>query len=579
MKSAIFISIRNKATRLPGKSFLKIGEMPLVNFMLERVKCNNKRHKCYVTTSTNPDDAIFREVCPADTEIFYGSEEDKLDRYYNAMIQYGLEAAVIIDGDDPYFFQDAVAQAIRFLEEERGDFCVYGPGPVGSGCIGVSKNALKSILAVKSEHNTEVWGEYFMRNRLFYTRQLIPCERRFELPEKRITLDYKEDYDFLRMIDRNLRGRVDFTDSQLVDCLNSISEDLVPNRLVSAKYEQNLKKSPEPGINFEDGLKGSYLIIGCGSMGRRRIRSLLALGVDPRRIYCTDTNFDRPEACELEYNVVQVHDLEISSKYAGVFICTPPDRHEEYIAAAINAGVPAFVEASVTNDSLESLGRKARESEVIIFPSNTMSYFEETIAIENIVQSGKLGQVFYWNYRVGHNLHEWHPWERVNDFYVSQPETGGCREIVPFELTWLQRCFGKINTAVASIHNLDPSIPVDDLYQVDITHESGLRGFLTVDTLNYVGTRDLMVVGELATLFWNRRKSLLEVVDRNGGLVEVEFLNVWPDSWRETGEAPYIAEVRDFLLCAKFGVQPYYSLSVDAQNLDVLYAAETGSGI
>ena len=37
---------------------------------------------------------------------------------------------------------------------------------------------------------------------------------------------------------------------------------------------------------------------------------------------------------------------------------------------------------------------------------------------------------------------DWHPWENVTDFYVSNQETNACREMVPFELTWIVDIFG-----------------------------------------------------------------------------------------------------------------------------------------
>lgn len=38
-----------------------------------------------------------------------------------------------------------------------------------------------------------------------------------------------------------------------------------------------------------------------------------------------------------------------------------------------------------------------------------------------------------------------HPWENVNEFYVSNRVTGGAREIVPYELTWIVHILGVPN--------------------------------------------------------------------------------------------------------------------------------------
>ena len=42
----------------------------------------------------------------------------------------------------------------------------------------------------------------------------------------------------------------------------------------------------------------------------------------------------------------------------------------------------------------------------------------------------------------GSILPDWHTYEDVSEYYVSKKETGGGREIVPFELTWITLVLG-----------------------------------------------------------------------------------------------------------------------------------------
>ena len=62
--------------------------------------------------------------------------------------------------------------------------------------------------------------------------------------------------------------------------------------------------------------------------------------------------------------------------------------------------------------------------------------------IKRIIQSGEFGNITNFSYHSGQYLPDWHPWEKVSEYYVSNRETGGGREIVPFELTWIADVIG-----------------------------------------------------------------------------------------------------------------------------------------
>ena len=54
----------------------------------------------------------------------------------------------------------------------------------------------------------------------------------------------------------------------------------------------------------------------------------------------------------------------------------------------------------------------------------------------------------------------WHPWERVQDFYVRSRVSGGGREMVPFELDFLEWLCGHTAAVVAEVGRLS-DIPAD----------------------------------------------------------------------------------------------------------------------
>ena len=87
-------------------------------------------------------------------------------------------------------------------------------------------------------------------------------------------------------------------------------------------------------------------VIGLGSMGKRRIRCLQALGV--RDIVGVDLREDRREESSSKYGVAVLADLHEALEGAGVAIISlPPKRHVQAMTACVERRIPFFVEASV----------------------------------------------------------------------------------------------------------------------------------------------------------------------------------------------------------------------------------------
>jgi predicted dehydrogenase len=244
------------------------------------------------------------------------------------------------------------------------------------------------------------------------------------------------------------------------------------------------------------------LIIGLGSMGKRRIRNLKTLGIN--RIIGFDLREDRRKEAKEKYNIETIenlNDLDLKAINA-IIISTPPDIHNQYIKFAIDNKKPAFVEASVILKGLENLNRLAKKKKILIAPSCTMRFHPAIKKIKEIVKSGKYGKITNFSYHSGQYLPDWHPWEKVTNYYVSKRETGGAREIVPFELTWLTDVFGfpkKIIGFFGKTTNVGADI--DDTYVISMDFRK-FFGNMLIDVVSRYATRSLILNMEKAQLLW-----------------------------------------------------------------------------
>ena len=160
------------------------------------------------------------------------------------------------------------------------------------------------------------------------------------------------------------------------------------------------------------------LVIGLGSMGQRRIRCLQALGY--KNIYGYDIREDRRITAKEKYGI----NVDFCENPECVFISLPPSLHQEY--SKRYRDIPCFIEAGV-----EKLDYGT--------PSATM-LFNPLVKIiqEKLPTIGKLINI---TYHCGQYLPDWHPYEKVSDFYVAEC---GTIEMVAFELMWMTKLFGEV---------------------------------------------------------------------------------------------------------------------------------------
>lgn len=295
-----------------------------------------------------------------------------------------------------------------------------------------------------------------------------------------------------------------------------------------------------------------FLVVGLGSMGKRRVRNLKALGYN--EIAGFDLREDRISEAKFKYDIRCFRSFDDAIDVfnpSAVIISTSPKYHMDYAFMCESLGLPSFIEASVT-DSIKilELSKKINESGVFIVPSCTMKFFPGPKLIKNLLEDGVIGQVLNLNYHVGQYLPDWHPWEDITDFYVSDRETGGAREIVPFELTWLVDLFGQPETLLCKKSKVSTlNAPIDDIYHCILNFPSDIICNLTIEVLSRPkATRELRIIGSKGLLVMSGEENCVKFCtvdavewsrfDLGSGTVEDKY--IYP-------EEPYIEEIKSFI--------------------------------
>lgn len=324
-----------------------------------------------------------------------------------------------------------------------------------------------------------------------------------------------------------------------------------------------------------------YLVIGLGSMGKRRVRCLINLGINPENIWGMDVKSSRCEEGKNKYNIrIAQREEEIDfNEVKAIIVSLPPDKHELGVNIAVKYKKPVFIEASVMLEETREIEKISRD--IFVAPSCTFVFHPIIKEIKNIIMSGKLGKICNFSYHSGQFLPDWHPWEDVNDFYVSRRETGGAREIVPYELTWITDIFG-LPQEIKGYYRKTGNIgcDIEDSY-VSCLNYGDMVGSLLVDVVSRYPARNLIINFEKGQIQWRWDKE------------QVEVYNAENDSWNMIkpeeqeheegyspmiGEGMYIEEIKAFLAGIENKTAYPNTMEKDIKVLELLNAIESSDG-
>ena len=108
------------STRLPGKVMREVLGKPLLWHLINRLKWSQLIDKIVIaTTDKAKDEPILKLAEESGIDSFAGSEDDVLDRYYQAAKKYNAEAVVRITADCPLIDPEVTDRIIGHYLKNR----------------------------------------------------------------------------------------------------------------------------------------------------------------------------------------------------------------------------------------------------------------------------------------------------------------------------------------------------------------------------------------------------------------------------------------------------------------------------
>lgn len=123
MRVVAITQARMGSTRLPGKVLKPIGEKTMLARVINRAKQACLVNEVVVATTVEPaDQAIVAECKHLGVSYFCGSEEDVLDRFYQAAQAHRAEGVVRITADCPFIEPTVIDKVVSVFLAKQPDY-------------------------------------------------------------------------------------------------------------------------------------------------------------------------------------------------------------------------------------------------------------------------------------------------------------------------------------------------------------------------------------------------------------------------------------------------------------------------
>jgi spore coat polysaccharide biosynthesis protein SpsF len=207
-KIVTVIQARMGSTRLPGKVLLPLVGKPLILRMYDRVALAKYAGEIVVAiTEDENDDQLFKLCHQNNIKVFRGHSLDLLDRHYKAAKKYHADVVIKIPSDCPLIDPEIIDKVMQYYISNRDKFDyvsnLHPPTyPDGNDVEVMSFGALEDAwINANKDFEREHTTPFIWENHDKFRIGNVVWDEGFDYSmSHRFTIDYKEDYEFIKRV-------------------------------------------------------------------------------------------------------------------------------------------------------------------------------------------------------------------------------------------------------------------------------------------------------------------------------------------------------------------------------------------
>lgn len=319
------------------------------------------------------------------------------------------------------------------------------------------------------------------------------------------------------------------------------------------------------------------MIAGLGSIGRRHLRNLLALGVSERDeilLYRTGRGaLGRDVACNVSSDDWMA-DLRVETDLQraldwgplAVVISNPTALHLDIAIPAAQAGCALLLEKPVSHslERLDELQAAVQRRSVPVLVGYQFRFHPGLSKLGQLLLEGAIGRPLSAHAHWGEYLPNWHPWEDYRQGYSARADLGGGVVLtLSHPLDYLRWLFGDVQALWAFAGCVgDLQLDVEDNAEIGLRFQSGALASLHLDYLQRPPAHWLEVIGTEGVLRWD---------NTDGSVKGQGFCLPAPPGFERNDM--FLDEMRHFVDVAQGLAQPICTLDDGIQALRLALAA------
>lgn len=319
-----------------------------------------------------------------------------------------------------------------------------------------------------------------------------------------------------------------------------------------------------------------FLIAGFGSIGRRHLRNLLALGERDILLYRSNRS-TLPDDEIADFPVETDIKAALAHRPDAVIVSNPTALHLDVAIPAAEAGCAILLEKPVAHslERVEALNAAVQRGGGRLLVGFQFRFHPTLRRAAQSIAEGAIGKPQAVRAHWGEYLPDWHPWEDFRQGYAARPDLGGgviltlCHPI-----DYLRMLMGDVAALNAfTIQGGGLELPVEETAEIGLRFKSGAIGSIHLNYLQQPPTHWFEVVGSHGTLRWNNADGMLSVFQSsqaNG--VKTGWQTELPPEGFERNWL-FMEEMSHFLAVARGEAQPVCTLDDGIRALEIALLA------
>ncbi|MHC1740435.1 MAG: Gfo/Idh/MocA family protein [Anaerolineaceae bacterium] len=248
-----------------------------------------------------------------------------------------------------------------------------------------------------------------------------------------------------------------------------------------------------------------FLIAGFGSIGRRHLNNLRALGEEDILLYRTHLSTLTDEGLE-GIPVETSLEAALAHKPDAVIISNPTALHLDVAIPAAKAGCALMLEKPISHnlERVEELQRIVQDNNIKVLVGFQFRFHPTLRQIASWLQAGEIGTLLFVRAHWGEYLPGWHPWEDYRKSYSARADLGGgVVNTLTHPIDYLHWLMGEADELAAMTSNISElALEVEDTAEILIKYRSGALGSIHLDYVQRPPRHTLEIIGNCGTIVW-----------------------------------------------------------------------------